>query len=404
MERSLEAVFFSLLQKSLAADAKDFGGSGNVVARSFERLRNHVALDQFQGTQAGEHGSAASSGAEIFWKIIRSKFGAFAEDDGALEGVAEFADVAGPFVNGKHATRSIRERPVGAIVNRTERNEEMIGEGKNVQAAFAERGNAERQNVEAEKKIFAELACGDGGLEISVGDCDEARFDAKSFGAAEALECALLQNTQQFCLRVRGKSGDFVQDNCTGAAEFEAAELAIHGSRERAAFVAEKFAFDESGRECGAINFEVRRIASRAEFVNEAGEMVLAGTGLASDEKRCGSSSDFFRKLQHAARSGVLSDPGEPVGHGLIVAAHAGLGAAALGRLVETDKEGAEEERTAVSVWGERTYRASRITTGAGSPGCRVSVNDTSLGVETSLGYGEPAGGGDAGQAACDAI
>ena len=75
-----------------------------------------------------------------------------------------------------------------------------------------------------------------------------------------------------------------------------------------------------------------------------------------------------------------------------------------MGRLVETDKEGAERERTAVSVWGERTYRASRITTGAGSPGCRVSVNDTGLGVETSLGYGEPAGGGDAGQAACDAI
>jgi len=63
-------------------------------------------------------------------------------------------------------------------------------------AAFAQGRNRDGENVEAEEKIFAELAGGDGGLEVGVGDGHEARFDAQSFGAAETLERTLLQNAK----------------------------------------------------------------------------------------------------------------------------------------------------------------------------------------------------------------
>jgi hypothetical protein len=84
--------------------------------------------------------------------------------------------------------------------------------------------------------------------------------------------------------------------------------------------VAEEFAFDERRRKRCAINFEIRGVAARAEFVNEARKMVLAGPGFSGDEKRSGRSGDLFRELKQAERGRGSSDPREPVGHGLIVA------------------------------------------------------------------------------------
>src|SRR5207302_9085195 len=177
-------------------DAEDFRGFGNLVAGRFERLQDHVALDLFERTEAGEGDGASGSGANIFRKIIRGEFGPFAENDAAFESVAKFADVSRPGIRGKQAAGGGVELPIGAMVNRAERCEQIVGEGQDVRAAFAQRRNRDGKNVEAEEKIFAELAGGDGGLEVGVGDGHEARFDAQSFGAAETLERTLLQNAK----------------------------------------------------------------------------------------------------------------------------------------------------------------------------------------------------------------
>jgi hypothetical protein len=290
-----------------------------VVARRFERLHDDVALDLFERAEAGEERNATGGGADIFRKIFRSEFGPFAEDDGAFERIAKFANVAGPIVRGEQAAGGGAKLPTGPMVNDGERLQQKIGERKNVRAAFAQRRNRDGQNVQAEKKIFAELAGGDGGLEVGVGDGDEARFDVKRFGAAEALEGALLQNAKHFCLRVGRERGNFVENDGAGAAEFEAAEFAVHRAGEGTAFVAEEFAFDEGGRKRSAIDFEERRVAARAEFVDEPRKMIFAGAGFAGDEERGGRGGNFFREIEQTARSGVFGDPGQAVGHGDIV-------------------------------------------------------------------------------------
>jgi len=291
-----------------------------VIARGFKRLRDDVALDLFERTKAGESGRASGSSANIFRKILGREFRALAENDSAFECVAQFTDISGPEVSRKEPAGSGVEFPIGAMVNGAERCEQMIGERQDVRAAFAQRRNRDGENVEAEEKIFAELARGDGSREVGVRDGDEARLDVQRFGAAETLERALLQNAEQFCLRVGRKRGDFVEDDGAGATEFETAEFTVHSAGERAAFVTEELALDERGRKRGAIDFEERRVATRTEFMNETRKMVFARAGFASDKERGGGCSDFLREVEQTARSGVFGDPGKAVGHGDIVA------------------------------------------------------------------------------------
>ncbi len=291
-----------------------------MIPGGFKCLDDDISFDVFQRTQSGEHRCSSRRGANVFGKIFGRQVGIFSEYESAFESVAKFADVAGPGVCGKHAARSVREFRAGTIVNCYERNEQMFRERENVCTSLAKRRNGERKNVETKKKIFAELSGGDGGLKIHIGEGDEAGFDTKRLRAAETLESALLKDAQQFCLRVGREGRDFVKDDGAGTAKLEAAEFAFDGSGEGAAFVAKKLAFNEGGRKGSAIDFEKRRVAPRAEFMNEARKMIFAGAGFSGDEESRRSRGDLFRKFEQAVRNRVGGNPREPVGHGLIVA------------------------------------------------------------------------------------
>ncbi len=93
------------------------------------------------------------------------------------------------------------------------------------------------------------------------------------------------------------------------AAEFEAAQFALDGAGERAKFVAEEFAFHQLRRKAGAINFQERRVAARAKFVDEAGEMIFAGATFAADEQRRRSGGHFLRQFEKPQRCWIFRDP-----------------------------------------------------------------------------------------------
>src|SRR6516162_547650 len=226
-------------------------------------------------------------------------------------------------------------------MQRSKRGEEMFGGRKNIGGTLAQRRDHDGQNAEAEKEIFAELAGGDGGMEIGAGKGDKTSFDAERVGAAEALEGALLQNPQKFALRLKRERGDFVEHNRAFAAELQPAELAVDGTGEGAAFMAEQFALDQVGRQRSAIDFEKRSVAAGAELVNEAREVVLAATGFAGDQQRGRSGSYFFSKRQQALGSLIGGDEGQSLGHEGIVARTEGGNGARIGGLALTGTEAA---------------------------------------------------------------
>ena len=146
--------------------------------------------------------------------------------------------------------------------------------------------------------------------QIGIGQGNQARCDRDRFGAAQALESALLEHAQELGLRGRRKRRDFIQHDGSRAGHFQPAELALDRAGEGAAFVAEQFRFDEFLRQAGAIDFQEGRIAPRAEFVDQAREMILAGAAFSGDEKRGGSFGDFARELEDRFGGGICRDPG----------------------------------------------------------------------------------------------
>src|SRR5438132_3798515 len=172
----------------------------------------------------------------------------------------------------------------------------MIGQRQDIGAASAKRGNCETQNIQPEIEIFAETAGFHGGGKIDVSEGDKARFEAKGFRSAEAFKRALLQNPKKFALRSGRERGDLIENDAAVTAQFEATELALDCAGESATFVAEKLAFNELRRKAGAIDFQERRVASRAKFMNQARKVVLAAAALARDHEGGGSDRDFLRE------------------------------------------------------------------------------------------------------------
>jgi hypothetical protein len=85
-------------------------------------------------------------------------------------------------------------------------------------------------------------------------------------------------------LRAGRQCGNFVKDNGASSAQLQAAELALNGAGECAEFVAEELAFHQIWRKAGAVNFQKRSVATGAKFMDEARQMVFAGSAFAADE------------------------------------------------------------------------------------------------------------------------
>jgi hypothetical protein len=99
-------------------------------------------------------------------------------------------------------------------------------------------------------------------------------------------------------LRSRRKRGDFIENDAAVAAHLESAKLALDRAGESAAFMAEKFAFDKLRRKAGAIDFQERRVAPWAKFMDQARKVVFAAAALAGNQERSGGDCDFLRELK----------------------------------------------------------------------------------------------------------
>ena len=105
------------------------------------------------------------------------------------------------------------------------------------------------------------------------------------------------------------KRGDFVEHDRAALRHFQAPWLARDGSRERAALMAEELRFHKLGGKAGAIDFQERRIAARAAFVNPARELVLARAAFAGDQNRGGGVGELLCDFKNVLRGWIGGDP-----------------------------------------------------------------------------------------------
>src|SRR6185312_3200910 len=179
---------------------------------------------------------------------------------------------------------------------------------RHVLEALAQRGNVDRDNVQAEIQILAKLLLLDAGFEIAVGGGDDADIDLDGAIAAHAFQLALLQDAQQFGLHVGRDFADFIEQNRATVGEFETAFALGEYAGERSFFVAEKFAFNKVFRHGGAIHANERRAGARAFEIERAGDQFLAGAAFAMDQNRGVRARDFADELADVFHRGAVPE------------------------------------------------------------------------------------------------
>jgi hypothetical protein len=94
-----------------------------------------------------------------------------------------------------------------------------------------------------------------------------------------------------------GDLADLVEEEGAAVGELEAAGAARDGAGEGAALVAEELAFDQAGRDRGAVDLDEGLAAARGAEVEGAGDELLAGAALGGDEDGGGAGGDLVHGL-----------------------------------------------------------------------------------------------------------
>src|SRR5262249_61922173 len=91
-----------------------------------------------------------------------------------------------------------------------------------VLCSLAQGGHSDREDVEPEEEVGAELPLASRFLQIPVGGCNDTRVRAQRLAAADTLELALLEDAQQQDLDRRWQLADLVQEDRATGGQLEA--------------------------------------------------------------------------------------------------------------------------------------------------------------------------------------
>src|SRR5690606_2784108 len=110
---------------------------------------------------------------------------------------------------------------------------------------LAQRRHANREHVQPKVEILAKLLLRDAGGEIAMARREYPHVDAPRLMAADALERALLQHSEQLDLHVGAHVPDLVEEQRAAVGELEAADSTRDRPRERALLVTEELALEK---------------------------------------------------------------------------------------------------------------------------------------------------------------
>src|SRR5690606_7464329 len=206
------------------------------------------------------------------------------ENDGALDGVLELADVPRPAVGLEELDRPLRETGHLLAVVLREAAQEFLGEEADVAGPIAERRERHRDDGEAVVHVLAQLARLERILDILVGGGDDTDVHPDLLLAAEAAEGTLLEGAQQLDLDVRLHLRDLVEEERAAVGELEAAGLLVNGASEGALLVTEELVLEDLAGEGAAVDRDEGALLAGRLLVDRAGDELLAGPALPHDQ------------------------------------------------------------------------------------------------------------------------
>src|SRR5271168_5098228 len=160
----------------------------------------------------------------------------------------------------------------------------MIEQDGHIAFALTQRRHEEGNHIDAKVEVLAEAALADAIFQVVVGGRDQPKINFFGRAAAEALHGTLLQDAQEFALKVGIESSDFIEEDSAALRQFNQAGLGGIGPGERALFVAEEFRFHQGFRESGTVEGYEGLSCTVAALDDGIGDELFANTTFAAQD------------------------------------------------------------------------------------------------------------------------
>ena len=177
--------------------------------------------------------------------------------------------------------------------------DEIAHQQRDVFSAFPQRRNPDREHVQAVEQIAAKLAVRDHLIQIAVSRCYEANIHFACMCASQPFKFSLLQGAQQLRLNLDRNISHFIQEQGALIGQFHTPYLLANGAGESSLFISKQFAFEQTGRNGGAVQLHEGALFAAASVVNGAGDQLLPRARLPEQEDSGISGSDSFHKFQN---------------------------------------------------------------------------------------------------------
>src|SRR5689334_22802443 len=141
--------------------------------------------------------------------------------------------------------------------------EKGLGEGLDLRGALAERGDGERDPIEAKEQILPERVALYLALEITVGGRDEAYVDPALGDAANTEHLLLIEDAQELHLDGHRELTDLIQEDSAAFRCLEEAGLRLRRAGEGTCLMAKELALEERLGERSAVEADEGALGAR---------------------------------------------------------------------------------------------------------------------------------------------
>ena len=146
--------------------------------------------------------------------------------------------------------------------------------------------------------------------QVGMGGGDHPHIDPLRLAAADPLEAAILDHTQQLLLHRHRRGGDLVQEQGAAIGELEPPRTAPLRPGEGACLVAEQLAIEQRIAQHGAVQLDERPFPARREEGKTACHQLLSGATFADHQHRPVERGCLRDMRQHLAKQRRLAQRG----------------------------------------------------------------------------------------------